>query len=177
MKQVGATAGGVNRGGTTGMGMVRRIAGMGLWPKVAAQAGVATEIKLDGGFLRMAGFGVAQDGLGAREGVDAAGGVGPRDPPAGPLRLAPDQRGRDGLQQKPLMLGLQDQRAQRQGLERFGFAGGQSGQFGGGFLQQAEAQIAACMGEPPSGCHDRASWRDGGRRQSRGPDSVRLRAS
>lgn len=56
--------------------------------EIPALAGITTKIKLDRGLLRVAKFGLAQDGLGLVKGNRTSGSVGKCDPPICELRLA-----------------------------------------------------------------------------------------
>ena len=119
---------------------------------VAALAGVAAEVELDGGVGGVVELGVSENGFGVGEGFAAACGVGPHDPPAGFGGIAAREFGGDREKEWPLALLLKDEAAQGEdGRRVVGF--GQLGELGGGFVDHAEGEVALGVGDAPTVVH------------------------
>lgn len=121
-------------------------------------AGVAAEVELDGGVAGVPELGLPEDGLGGGDGVGAAGGVTPHDPPAGFAGLGDDEFGEHGLHLGPALLGLKDGAAQGEDLGGRLEFGREVGEFGGGVVGPLEREQAARVGDAPPVKHERGRF-------------------
>ena len=125
-------------------------AGLG---QVAPLAGVAAEIELDRGLAGVAKFGLAENRLGLRQRAGAAGGVGERDPGLGVGGLAPDEFAGDAAEFDPVALLAENHEPELEDLVVAGGGRRELIEFGGGFGEEAELDVAASVGKEPARLH------------------------
>ncbi len=108
---------------------------------------------MDGGFPGVLNFGLSQDGFGSVEGFRPACRMGPGDPPAGLLWLAPDELSSEWLENQPLFLRLEEHCLKRKHL-----IGGvvfrlKSSQLLCGQVIKAESHVSAGVRQSPVRIH------------------------